>query len=353
MAAGIGLFGDRPIGWRFMSTVFGAMTLVGMYLWGLALFKDDKIALWIAMVTLFNNLLYVQARIGMLDTFMFGFLVLGLAGFTYVLFNDLGKRKNKCLLVLIGLMFGLAMACKWAAVVPWLMCIALALCGRVYKGFTRFSIPLVLVSLLVVPVITYFMSFIPLFLSAGPKRGFMDLFLMQKTMWEGQLRVVSSHPYMSKWTDWAVLRRPIWYAFDKENGPHQSFVRGVVLLGNPIVMWCGLAAILSCLWSWIKDRRVDAFLIAFFYIGFYLCWAAIPRKISFYYYYYPAGMTLSLALAYVFHYGEQGKLFKIRWARWTFLGAVSLLFVYFFPILAALKIPADSFRKWMWLSGWI
>src|SRR5262245_53901289 len=31
MAVGIAVFGDRQLGWRFMSTVFGALTLVGMY----------------------------------------------------------------------------------------------------------------------------------------------------------------------------------------------------------------------------------------------------------------------------------------------------------------------------------
>ena len=57
---------------------FGTFTLIGMFFWALLLFDDLGIALWVALLTLVNSLLYVQARIGMLDTFMFGFIVWGL-----------------------------------------------------------------------------------------------------------------------------------------------------------------------------------------------------------------------------------------------------------------------------------
>jgi dolichyl-phosphate-mannose--protein O-mannosyl transferase len=29
------------------------------------------------------------------------------------------------------------------------------------------------------------------------------------------------------------------------------------------------------------------------------------------------------------------------------------VFVYFFPILAALRIPGEGFRKWMWFRSWV
>src|SRR4051794_15618530 len=38
MAVSIGIWGDRPIGWRFASVLFSSLTLVGMYLWALAVF---------------------------------------------------------------------------------------------------------------------------------------------------------------------------------------------------------------------------------------------------------------------------------------------------------------------------
>src|SRR4051812_578679 len=56
ISMGIALFGDRPLGWRFMSTIFGSLTLVGMYVLALVLFRNRKTALWVALLTLSNHL---------------------------------------------------------------------------------------------------------------------------------------------------------------------------------------------------------------------------------------------------------------------------------------------------------
>jgi dolichyl-phosphate-mannose--protein O-mannosyl transferase len=64
-------------------------------------------------------------------------------------------------------------------------------------------------------------------------------------------------------------------------------------------------------------------------------------------------MILSLALTAIFEDWEQEKFKWAHWARWGFLSAALMLFIYFFPILAALKIPAESFRDWMWFQSWI
>jgi dolichyl-phosphate-mannose--protein O-mannosyl transferase len=158
---------------------------------------------------------------------------------------------------------------------------------------------------------------------------------------------------MSVAKDWPLMTRPIWYAFDKEGSGADEKVRGVILLGNPLIMWAGLVALVGCAWGWISTRGRQAFLILAFYFMFYASWALIPRKIEFYYYYYPAGMVLSFALAYVFYHLEQGSKERLPLARWTFFGMSVVLFIYFFPILAALRIPAQAFRHWMWFSSWI
>jgi dolichyl-phosphate-mannose-protein mannosyltransferase len=367
MAAGIAAGGDRPIGWRVMSTFFGALTLVGMFLWALALFGSVPTALWVAAVTLFNQLLYVQSRIGMLDTFMFAFIVWGLAAFTATWRPGIDPKTSRRYLAVAGICLGLGTACKWFTIVPWLTCGLLVVLVRLFQNWRmRFesgsdadwyhpdlwqglSFADWFIWLGVVPTLVYFATFAPYFIIQKPPVGFWDLFAMQKKMYEGQLRVVNQHPYMSQWPDWPLLKRPIWYAFDKE-GAEQDTVRGVILLGNPLVMWSGLVAIAYCAWSWVRTRSREAFLILAFYVAFYASWALIPRKVAFFYYYYPAGMVLSFALAYVFEHCEKG---RNKWPRMIFLAAAFAMFVYFFPILAALKIQGDSFRKWMWFRTWI
>lgn len=369
MAVGIGIFGDCPLGWRYMSTLFGSLTLVGMYAWALALFAETKIALWAALITLVNQLLYVQARIGMLDTFMFAFLTWGAAAFTATWRPGMSRRQLRWLLAFSGLMFGFGAACKWFGVVPLAACIAAVAGIRVLQLLrVRFEAPSPedwyrpdlwsgitikdwILCLGVAPAVAYFVTFTPFFFIPHAMHGFLDLFALQKRMWAGQLRVVRAHPYMSSWIDWPLMRKPIWYAFDPE-GAHDEYVRGVVLLGNPVIMWTGLLALLGCVWGWLAERSRAGFLILLFYAAYYGSWIVIPRKVSFYYYYYPAGMTLSLALAYVFFHGEKDSKARFPWARWAFFGVSLALFVYFFPILGALRIGAESFRKWMWISTW-
>ncbi len=370
MAVGIAIWGDRPIGWRFMSTIFGSLTLVGMYFLGWVIFENEKIALWIALITLFNQLVYVQARIGMLDTFMMGFLVWALTGFCATWSHHLKRKQRHNLLLGSGVLFGLSMACKWFAAVPWISCIILvAFVGLLqtwqmvfvgakeedwyrpglwadvkwYHWVLYFGI---------VPMGVYFLTFFPFLFIPGAVHSPGDFFSMQTRMWEGQLRVISAHPYMSRWMDWPLLSRPIWYAFDREV-TDSRWVRGVLLIGNPLIMWTGLLALIACIWDFFRTRNRKLFFIVFFYFAFFACWIVIPRKIAFYYYYYPAGLMLSFALAYVFHFRVLGRILDLRPARWVFLIAAGFIFVYFFPILAALKIPADSFRNWMWFSSWI
>ncbi len=206
--------------------------------------------------------------------------------------------------------------------------------------------------MVLLPIGIYYASFLPYWLIPDEKMSLYDLFVgIHLRMWDGQLRVITFHPYTSTWLDWPLLSRPIWYAYDHEI-IRKNFVRGVLLLGNPLIMWSGLLAILVCLRDWLRTRNRTPFLICFFYFTFYVCWILIPRKISFYYYYYPAGMMLSLALGYIFHDKNQRKL-HFEWEKWIFLGASFGLFIYFFPILAAIKIPENAFQHWMWFRSWI
>ncbi len=376
MTVGVAVGGDRPFGWRLMSTVFGALTLVGMYLMGWVLFGKQSTALWIALITLFNQLLYVQARIGMLDTFMFCFLIWGLTAFTTTWAPRWTRPQSLRLLFFAGACFGLAMACKWFSLIPWFGCLGWVVLVKVLQTvdfqisshppthlpqeawyrknlWKKVSMLEFFVLLFLVPVVFYYLTFIPYcFLKDVPCSFYSVVVLMQKRMWSDQLRVVSSHPYMSQWLDWPLLGRPIWYAFEREP-TNDAFVRGVLLLGNPLIMWSGLLALIACFWDGIRTQRMNALFICYFYLICYVCWYFIPRKILFYYYYYPSGMLLSFALAYIFHYDElKGGKYR-AWLKWVYFSGVFLLFLYFFPILAGLKIPTLSFRAWMWFKSWV
>ncbi len=405
IAIGMALFGDQPLGWRSMSVLFGAISLLGMTTLSRIWFRSEWIALWTGLITAANQLLFVQSRTAMLDTFMEAFLLWGLVAFfaslacydtSYPLVSlTQVRRTSQRWLAVSGLCFGLAVACKWFAIVPWVTCLGLVLLFRLlqfwrvvfeepqesdwyrtqdWMGLSGWTF---IATLVVLPLLIYQLSFlIYLFFDENPYSIF-DLLSVFAQMLHSQLNVITHHTYESSMLEWPLLHRPMWYSFDRE-GPQGEWVRGVFLIGNPLIMWTGLGAVFFCGLNWISKRDRVSFFILVLYSCLYFCWSVIPRKISFYYYYYPAGMTLSLALTRFFFKPVSASIqkdslidrnqrntlgfFKILFQiavkgrkilAWIFLILSILVFIYFYPILSGMKIPTSGFRLWMWSPRWI
>ena len=117
------LFGDNPLGWRAMSAAFGALTVAAVGLWAYALLGRLSQALWAAAVTLVDSVVFVQARIAMLDIFLLAFSMLALAFFTLSM-KENAPRRRLALALAMGVCLGLAGACKWSG-----FFLALGLCA--------------------------------------------------------------------------------------------------------------------------------------------------------------------------------------------------------------------------------
>jgi dolichyl-phosphate-mannose-protein mannosyltransferase len=122
-----------------------------------------------------------------------------------------------------------------------------------------------------------------------------------------------------------------------------------VFLGNPLVLWPALPALVVCLRDWIVTRRSDAFLILSFYFGLYLAWVALPRTVGFLYYYLPAATVASLALVYVLSRGTTA-----RWLLWAFVAVAFAGFAVMLPISAAfVGTSMQTFNRLMIFQNWI
>ncbi|MCC7440983.1 MAG: phospholipid carrier-dependent glycosyltransferase [Bdellovibrionales bacterium] len=375
-ALGIAVDANRPFGWRWTSGIFGALTLVGLYFWALGLFQSQATALWAVILAAVNQALYVQARIAMPDIVLCALLVWALALYTAFWSPGLSRRKARRLLLASGILFGLAMSTKWSAAAPWLTCLGLFAAVRLLQRWeARFGADLAWrervpghrdwyspslwsnlkdrvfwLHLGLLPLLVYLAAFAPLLL-ASSTIGVQDLWSLQGDIARSHLQPKAGHPYASAWYEWPLMLKPIWYAFDKE-GSGKAWVRGVVLLGNPFVLWGGLLSIGFSIWSWVKHRSLAGFLLTAFFGSLWLSWALIPARGSFFYHYIPAMLVLGLSLTQAGHCLVHLRP-RVAPLRWIFLAAAAAVFVYFFPLLAALRIPAESFRGWMWFSGWI
>ena len=356
IALSILTFGDTPLGWRYPATLFGALAIVAVYFCGLTLFSAQGPAVAAALIAFFNQMLFVQSRIAMLDIFALAFGLFAIAAFM----QGYRQSRPQRWFALAGLAFGLSAACKWSGLFPLAACIAIIAAIRLLQGWrTQFAggnasdwyrprlwpdfRPMHFIGCFVlIPATVYLATFIPI-------TGFSITGL-----WEAQRRIFgdnttsafSAHTYMSAWPSWPLLVRPVWFLFDKIGDDEIS---AVVCLGNPVVLWAALLAFAVVVRDWIVTRRTDAFLLMSFYLGPYLAWALLPRVVGFIYYYLPSATFASVVLVYVLRRGNTP-----RWLLWGFVAVAGASFAVMLPVTAAfVGTSMQTFNRLMLFQNWI
>jgi len=355
-ALSISAFGDGPFAWRYPRVLYGSVSIVAIYLCGLAVFAAQGAAVASALLAFFNQMVFVQSRIAMLDIYSLAFSLLGIAAFMH----GFRKRRPQRGFALAGLAFGLSAACKWSGLFP--LAVSLLVVGviRLLQGWrTQFGDAKAddwyrpdlwpdfrwfhfVACFVLIPAIAYLAIFVPLYGLSLP-----EIVAAQRQIFgDNVTSAFSGHTYMSAWPSWPLLVRPVWYLFDKISDDQ---VAAVVFLGNPLVLWPALVALAICVRDWIVLRRTDAFLIPAFYFGLYLAWALLPRAVGFIYYYLPAATVASLALVYAFRRGNTP-----RWLLWAFVTLAGVGFAAMLPItVASLETSMATFNRLMIFQNWI
>jgi dolichyl-phosphate-mannose--protein O-mannosyl transferase len=363
ITASVALFGDTPLGWRVLDGVFGALTLVAVFLWTLALLDSLKAALWAAALTLADQIVYVQSRIAMLDIFLIAFATLALAALTYALRSQSGGRARAAALA-AGFGFGLAGACKLSGFFPLFgmigLCVILAAI-RLRRGGRLACAPgadwvlqpgFALLSLAIAPIVAYLLAFTPQAIHA---KSFWYYFSAQYDMFHVMLGHSATHPYSSLWYSWPAEWRPVWYLFDAPDGDADNWdednpAAAVVGLANPLVVFAGEAAIVWAVWRALWREDLAAGVVAVAFLSQWLPWIVNPKGLEFSYYFFPSIVCLGPALAVVF-FGRRSAGGEV--AGSVFLLAAATLFVFFLPVLEpSLGVTPDDLDARTWLSTW-
>ena len=346
IALGMLVFGDGPLGWRFFSSVASSAVVVGVFaiLW--LGFKRLRTATIGSLLVLLNFTVFIQARIAMLDGFMAAFVVAALATMIWAMRGTPRQVRRRWLAA--SVLLGLAVATKWTAA-PYVAFAAIAFLllrrGRADR-WAGLSPVAAMAMLGIVSIATYFATFAPAFFYRTDPLTLARLIPFQLEMYHRQTQVLPPHTYQSAWWTWPLDLRPIWYLYEPADGAQ----RGILLLGNPVIMWGGLVAVLACLWAWARDRNVALGAIAGLWIASVAMWAVVPKSLGFYYYYYLSSIWLPIAIAAAFaHFSPP----RLRYADEAFLTLAAAAFVHFYPIIAATALSGPgAFRDWMWLSSW-
>ncbi len=389
--------GFNTFGWRIMSCIVGSLCVPLMYLLGRRLWPVRLFAVTAATLVCFDGMFFVQSRIGMIDIFPIFLILLSYTMFLVHL-DSRSERDSIVTLLLTGIALGLAIAAKWislaalASIVFFLVMRPVLRRVSVSGGegerswrWSRISgpdlpggasaaiyLPAAVLAFALIPLLIYLASWIPFF-TRGQFHGLSDLIEYQRQAYIYHATLKATHPYGSPWYSWPWLYRPVAYYYEYQGlGIDQlsgrPLVAGIVDLGNPVIWWASIPAVLSLPYFVLRHRSFPAALILVGFVTQFLPWARISRVI-FLYHMFGGLIFMLLALAYVLVRMQQAGPIRVellgdRFVLSTrllvpaFLALAVLSFLYFYPVWTALPISDNAYLGGfpigkMWLRTWI
>ncbi len=365
IAAGISMFGDNPFGWRFFGAVLTALSIYAVYQTGLKLFRDAALAALAAILMLTCFTVTIQARTAMLDSYAYPLLILSVSFFIWSSDRQFPKFLTVTGLVIAGVLLGLAAGAKWiAGIYAMLALIGLfvirlmktlargrpihhVFVGKDFPSWENSSFLYVALIFGLTSLFVYFASFAPALFWKEDPLTLPELFTFQFHMLDRQTLPLAENSYESEWWEWPLMLEPIWYHFDSiENGGHEA----IFYVGNPVIFWGGLFAILFCLVQGLRRQNALALGVAFAYLASWLIFAILPKQIGFFFYYHGSGILLCFAIPTALNLIRSG---KIRWGSYGIVLLASLaVFAFFFPVIYAVEMPRDQWTNYLWLPNW-
>jgi predicted membrane-bound dolichyl-phosphate-mannose-protein mannosyltransferase len=203
-----------------------------------------------------------------------------------------------------------------------------------------FAWPWVGACLLVIPLVVYFVAYIPYLQlghgiatqNLGPGYGW-SLDEMQSQMFGYHFGLQAGHPAASPWWSWPLDLKPVWFYSHSYDDRQMAVIYNG---GNPILFWAGIPAIAWCAVQAWRRRSVALVLVVAAFAFQYLPWTRIERA-TFHYHYFGAVLFAMIAVAYVVDEGLRS--WAYRSLAIAFLVATVIAGVLIFPLGSALAMP--------------
>ena len=339
IALGESAFGYTPMGWRVMAALFGVGTVLLIMSLTRRLSASWQVATFAGIIAVFDGVLLVTSKFGMLDIFLTFFVVLA----AWALVRDHQQVHNRLHAAWqqkglggspfgprigfrwwrfgAGVALGLALGVKWSGLYYMaffgLTTVFADLWLRRRYGVKRYivgtlirDVPAALASIVALPVAIYFWCWRNWFGSetAVYRHATLDgtipedsslrmlpdplanFFYYHSSVLEFHSSLTTSgghdHPWDSKPLEWLVAGRPILYYSNTDlecfNG--SSCRQMIYLFGTPIIWWLVIPVLLWAIWCVLMraDRRFIPPLIGFA-AGFLPWLVAYDRQMYFFY----------------------------------------------------------------------
>lgn len=415
IGAGMWVFGpDSSFGWRVATALFGTALVLVLFLLAKALTNSTVFATVASFLLAIDGLGIVMSRVALLDIFLAFFILLAfsftvldrrrsldrLAARTVARARD-GEPPawgailwNRPWIVAAGAAAGAATAVKWSGV--WVLAaIGLYLVvtdalERRRLGVTFWPTDAVRQGLasfvLLVPVafVVYLASWTGWLVSDGgydrhaadssPATGLFSwvplplqsLWKYHQTIYNSMTSMTSPHSYESPAWQWALLWRPTsMYAGATASG--QNGCAGgdagcldiLYSMPNPLIWYASIAAVVYLVYRFVVVRDWRYALVLVGVAATWLPWLAYPERTIFQFYTIAIWPFLLLALTFALrqiagplHASVERRTAGQRVVL-VFLGVVTLLSIFWFPLWSATQVPYEFYRLHNWMQGWV
>jgi dolichyl-phosphate-mannose-protein mannosyltransferase len=370
IALGIQIFGNNPIGSRFMSALAGALVPLITYAVVVQL-SDRPVWAWLAgWFTALDGLLLVESRYGLINIYI---LLFGMLSHLCLVLALRRSRQRWGWVLAAGIMLGAAVSAKWTGLGYVVGLGAIAAIVRV-KYKQSLSLLQVFFGLVLLPLGFYWLQWQPhlqIDLSMDLIEQHQEIFGFHQNLGVGKTEPI--HPYCSPWWTWAWLIRPVAYLYEtRNNGEIIQFVHG---MGNPFLYWSSAIAIILCSLAllakisptfsgWVKyfgriyqiqlkptNLTWCAFYVVASFCGNLLPWS-LSRRCTFLYHYMPASVFAFMAIALVVNWCWQQRQEFLRAVGTTTAIAVTASFLFWLPVYIGLPISSAHFHVLMWFASW-
>jgi dolichyl-phosphate-mannose-protein mannosyltransferase len=431
IALGEAAFGMNPFGWRAAAAVVGTLSVLVMIRLVRRLTGSTLLGCTAGLLLTFDGLHYVMSRVALLDIFLGFFLLAAVAAL--VVDRDWSRQRMARRVpvawtaspsdwgplrglwfrpwrLLAGVMFGLAVATKWNALLPlaafgllvWAWDAGARRSLGVRRAWLRSAVADALPAffhLVVVALMVYVVSWTGWLLNAEQyertlsdtqygaywgdyieedAEGFVpELTQSMRSLWNYHQDVYtfhtrglteSEHVYASDPKGWLVLNRPVGIAADLDIKPGQqgctaaedsTCLRQIILLGTPVLWWGGVLALGYALFAWVARRDWRFGIPVVGVAATWLPWLRYDDRPIFSFYAVATIPFTVIALTLLIGHLVGSRRASVRRrmfgavAAGTFVVLVVVNFAWFWPIYTNELMTTREWLQRIWFRGWI
>ncbi len=359
---------------RFLPTLFSVFFVLLIYEFILVLGLSRKAAFLGAFLVAFENSLLVQSKFVLMDIFLifFGFFAI----YLWLVSRKQNNPKKKNILYILALVLAaFSFSIKWTGL-SFLGIIALFSFFDAFREVKKKEIKAAagkLILLIFIPFLTYLSVFaihLSLLYKSGPGDAYMSpsfqktltgskfesdstiepssfwqkFIELNKAMYTYNANLKDRHPDESRWYEWPLDRKPIWFWTKNIPSVNSNKVGNIYLFGNPIVYFLAIVGIVFTFGVFLISlaERKTYFLTSLILVGYFsnlLPFIFISRA-TFIYHYFPSLIFGIISFVYLFEELEKKSHLKIIYP--VVLISTAVVFLFISPISYGLIVPLKT-----------